>query len=151
MAMGLRDRDLMRAMKKKKRVPCDLCRGVYWNVDLVGRVIPCPHCGHVGGPRLPPDYDHGAGWVARKGGEAVKCAECGSRYHATSQHDRPFGWCVACTVVRFSSEKADKEEAALIALRVGMGLGRDARDPFVHLCRDHLAMFRAMDDGRDEY
>lgn len=52
----------------KKRVPCDICRGVYWGVDLAGRVIPCPHCGHVGGPRLPPDYNHGAGWD-RKGDE----------------------------------------------------------------------------------
>jgi len=48
------------------KAPCDICRGVYWDVGLDGKVRRCPHCGHVGGPRLPPDYNHGAGYERKK-------------------------------------------------------------------------------------
>jgi hypothetical protein len=46
------------------KVPCDTCRGVAWDIDLLGRTaVRCPYCGHIGGPRLAPDYNHGAGYV----------------------------------------------------------------------------------------
>jgi hypothetical protein len=42
------------------KVPCDTCRGVAWDIDLTGRTaVRCPYCGHIGGPRLPPSYNHG--------------------------------------------------------------------------------------------
>lgn len=54
----------MRATSSK--APCDICRGVYWDINLDGSILPCPHCGHVGGQRLPPDYNHGEGYELRK-------------------------------------------------------------------------------------
>jgi len=46
------------------KVPCDTCRGVAWDIDLLRRTaVPCPYCGHRGGPRLAPTYNCGAGYV----------------------------------------------------------------------------------------
>lgn len=54
-----RDRSKVSRMTKR---PCDVCRGICWDVRIDGSVVPCPDCGHVGGPRQAPDYNHGAGY-----------------------------------------------------------------------------------------
>jgi hypothetical protein len=54
-----------RARRKPARVkvPCDTCHGVAWDIDLARRAVRCPYCGYIGGPRLPPSYNHGAGYT----------------------------------------------------------------------------------------